>query len=257
MWQVLNIMVALLSAPFRSRVSQELEILALRQQLAVLSRHQSRLKLSREDRLFWVWLSRVWPQWRGCLVIVKPETVLRWHREAYRRVWARVSNGSNPEKIGRPRISDDLRRLIWTMAKDNPLWGVSRIHGEILCLGYLVSERTKETASASSSSMLPGGLCRMSVCTYEMMAKCCCSSNRSGLTAPRTCCLHLGSLSRNLPPSFRRQDLISSGGLGYSRRIHHTGRRLHLNRRQRRVLSSRTLKTGPANGGKTTLGRKC
>jgi len=142
MWQVLNIMVALLGAPFRSRVSQELEILALRQQLAVLSRHHSRPKLSREDRIFWVWLSRVWPKWRNCLLIVKPETVLRWHREAYRRVWARVSNGSNPEKIGRPRISDDLRRLIWTMAKDNPLWGVSRIHGELLCLGYQVSERT-------------------------------------------------------------------------------------------------------------------
>jgi len=115
------------------------ENLALRQQLAVYKRTANRPQLRRRDRLFWVWLSRTWPAWRQALVIVAPDTVLRWQRLRFRRHWAKLS-GRPP--AGRPPVSAEIKTLIRNMAAANPLWGAPRIHGELLTLGIDMAERT-------------------------------------------------------------------------------------------------------------------
>jgi hypothetical protein len=127
------------SAFLRSRNSLGLEILALRQQLSVLKQRNARPRLSRWDQLFWVVLRRIWSGWAEVLVVVKPETVVRWHRAGFRLYWRFLSR--RKEK-GRPRIGSGLRKLIERMAKENPTWGAPRIHGELLKLGFDVSERT-------------------------------------------------------------------------------------------------------------------
>jgi hypothetical protein len=115
------------------------EIVALRQQVGVLKRKNRRPRLSRWDRVFWVFLRRVWSRWTEVLVVVKPETVVRWHRAGFRLYWRFLSR--RKEK-GRPGIGSELRQLIERMAKENPTWGGPRIHGELLKLGLEVSERT-------------------------------------------------------------------------------------------------------------------
>jgi hypothetical protein len=124
---------------FRSRNSLGLEILALRQQVSVLKRKNPRPRLNTLDQVFWVLLRRVWSRWAEMLVVVKPETVVRWHREGFRFYWRFLSRC---REMGRPRISSELRELIARMAKENPTWGAPRIHGELLKLGFEVSERT-------------------------------------------------------------------------------------------------------------------
>ena len=116
-----------------------LENLALRQQLAVYRRISSRPKLRSSDRLFWIWLSRVWTGWRDALVIVAPETVLRWRRRRFRDHWSKLS--ARPPG-GRPPVSAEITALVTKMAEANPLWGAPRIHGELLKLGIDVAERT-------------------------------------------------------------------------------------------------------------------
>ena len=116
-----------------------LENLALRQQLTVYKRTVTRPKLRATDRLFWVGLARVWAGWKRSLVIVTPETVLRWQRRRFREHWTRLS-GRSP--AGRPPVSRQIRTLVVRMAHANPLWGAPRIHGELLKLGIPVAERT-------------------------------------------------------------------------------------------------------------------
>src|SRR5262249_11887793 len=116
-----------------------LENLALRQQLAVFKRHCPRPRLRTGDRLFWVWLCMTWSDWRRALIIVKPETVVSWHRKGFRLFWCWISRRQG---IGRPQASRELSDLIRKMAAANPLWGAPRIHGELLKLGIVVSERT-------------------------------------------------------------------------------------------------------------------
>src|SRR5881296_609051 len=116
-----------------------LENLALRQQLAVYKRMARRPKLRRSDRLFWVWLARVWVGWRQSLVIVTPDTVLRWQRRRFREHWTKLSR--RPTR-GRPRVDPEITALVIQMAAANPLWGAPRIHGELLKLGIDVAERT-------------------------------------------------------------------------------------------------------------------
>src|SRR5881397_3616197 len=116
-----------------------LENLALRHQLAVYKKMVNRPKLLRSDRLFWVALSRVWTGWRQALVIVSPNTVLRWQRRRFREYWARLS--ARPA-AGRSRVSRQIRALVVRMAQANPLWGAPRIHGELQMLGIDVAERT-------------------------------------------------------------------------------------------------------------------
>ena len=116
-----------------------LENLALRQQLTVYKRTVTRPRLRKIDRLFWVGLARVWTGWRASLVIVTPDTVLRWQRRSFGEYWTKLSGGSSG---GRPPVSAEIAALVRTMAAANPLWGAPRIHGELLKLGIDVAERT-------------------------------------------------------------------------------------------------------------------
>jgi putative transposase len=123
----------------RSRNSLGLEIVALRHQVSVLKYKQARPRLGPWDPVLWVFLRRVWTRWAAVLVIVKPETVVRWHRAGFRLYWRFLSRR---RAKARPRISSELRQLIARMAKENPTWGAPRIHGELLKLGFEISERT-------------------------------------------------------------------------------------------------------------------
>src|SRR5262249_1701691 len=115
-----------------------LENAALRQQLAVL-KHIKRPRLNARDRLFWVCLRMIWPDWKAALVIVRPETVISWHRKRFKRYWWQLSQ---PKEPGRRRVSSEIRKLIEAMATANPTWGAPRVHGELLKLGFKISERT-------------------------------------------------------------------------------------------------------------------
>ena len=115
------------------------ENLALRQQLAILQHKATRPKLRRRDRIFWVWLSKIWDDWRSALLIVKPDTVVRWHRQGFRLYWRWKSARGKP---GRPKIERELRDLIRRMSRDNPTWGAPRIQSELKLLGYDVVDST-------------------------------------------------------------------------------------------------------------------
>jgi putative transposase len=125
---------------FRTRRMLLLENLALRQQLAALKRRHSRPKLVPFDKLFWVLARRFWLGWKEVLVVVTPETVVRWHRAGFRLYWQLISKVRRP--IGRRQTPKQVRELIFRMVAENPTWGAPRIHGELLLLGFDVSERT-------------------------------------------------------------------------------------------------------------------
>jgi transposase InsO family protein len=116
-----------------------LENLALRQQLAIYKRTISRPSLRGTDRLFWAALAKVWAEWRRALMIVTPDTVLRWQRRRFREYWTRLSGRPTG---GRPPVHRDIKALVGRMAAANPLWGAPRIHGELMKLGIDVGERT-------------------------------------------------------------------------------------------------------------------
>jgi putative transposase len=117
-----------------------LENLALRQQLSICKRKQKRPRLTVRDRWFWIGLSMAWKHWRKALVVVHPDTVVRWQRERFRRRWANLSK--SPGRLGRPPIAVETRTLIRTLSQANALWRAPRIHGELQKLGITVSERT-------------------------------------------------------------------------------------------------------------------
>ncbi len=129
-----GLVVALFAAPALAA-----ENLALRQQLAVLERQALRPRLRCMDRVFWVALRWLWSGWRDALVLVRPETVIRWHRRGFRIFWTWKSRRA---RGGRPRTDAGVRVLIREMVEANPTWGAPRIHGELLMLGLDVSERT-------------------------------------------------------------------------------------------------------------------
>ena len=138
----MSIVLALLGAlraALRTRTDLTLENLALRQQLALLRHRSKRPQFRRLDRLLWVWLSKRWAGWREALHLVRPDTVIRWHRQGFRafRTWK-----SRRGRTGRPPVASELANLVRTMALANPLWGAPRIHGELLKLGFDVSQRT-------------------------------------------------------------------------------------------------------------------
>jgi putative transposase len=122
-----------------SRHRLGLENVALRQQLVVWKRKRPRPRLRRFDRLFWVALRQLWPGWSHTLLLVKPETVVSWHRAGFRLFWRFRSRLRKP---GRPPICGELRQLIRCLKADNPSWGAPRIHGELLQLGFDISEPT-------------------------------------------------------------------------------------------------------------------
>src|SRR4051812_19168762 len=125
---------------FKTSAQLRLENLALRQQLTVLRRSApKRLKLTRADRIFWVWLRRVWGDWKSVLMIVKAETVVAWHRKRFGLFWTwRIHRG----KPGRPKVPQEVRDLIRMLSRNNPRWGAPRIHGELLKLGIEITEPT-------------------------------------------------------------------------------------------------------------------
>jgi putative transposase len=132
------IVLGTLRSAVRTHRDLAVENLALRQQLAVWKARQPRPRLTEMDRLFWVLLSRRWTSWRRSLHLVRPKTVVGWHRQGFRRYWAWKSRG----RSGRPMISQERRELIRRMSRANPLWGAPRIHGELLKLGVTVSQAT-------------------------------------------------------------------------------------------------------------------
>ena len=139
---VLRIIVLLqsLRCLFYSWSDLVLENAALRQQLAVLKKENPRPKLSRFDRIFWVLMRRLWKKWKDALIFVEPETVVNWHKKAFKLYWKLISRrGKNK---GRQPIDNELKRLIRQIANDNPTWGAPRIHGELMKLGFAVCERS-------------------------------------------------------------------------------------------------------------------
>lgn len=117
-----------------------LENLALRQQLLALHTKRPRCRLTTLHKLFWILLRRFWPEWKKPLVLVTPRTVVRWHRSGFRLYWTWVSRAKHG--AGRRHVSREVRALIFRMVAENPTWGAPRIHGELLKLGFDLSERT-------------------------------------------------------------------------------------------------------------------
>ena len=115
-----------------------LENIALRQQLMVLQRQTGKVQLRDRDRLFWVWLRRLWPGWRRALVLVQPATVVGWHRKGFRAYWRWKSRARG----GRPRIDPSVWKLIRHMWSSNPTWGAPRIQAELRKIGIEVSDST-------------------------------------------------------------------------------------------------------------------
>jgi hypothetical protein len=125
----------------RTRTALLFEAIALRHQIEMLKRSgTSRPCFRLRDRLFWISLARWWPSWRDSLMIVQPDTVLRWSRSGWSALWRYRSSGR--WRGGRPRIEREVRQLIVRMARQNFLWGAPRIHGELRMLGFTVSQAT-------------------------------------------------------------------------------------------------------------------
>jgi len=138
--RALRLLFLLLVRSVRSRRNLLLENLALRQQLAVLKLKHPRTQFAVPDKLFWVILRRLWQGWKRALVLVQPETVVRWHRAGFKWYWTWLSR--HRVHVGRKCISRELHELIFRMVAENPTWGAPRIHGELRMLGYDISERT-------------------------------------------------------------------------------------------------------------------
>ena len=134
---ILKMLFFLLRGFLCTRTDLAIENLALRQQLNVLRRSVKRVRLRKRDRVFWAVLSRIWNDWPSSLIIVKPETVIRWHRRGFRLYWRWKSR-----RGGRPRKEAEIRMLIRRMSRQNPTWGAPRIQSELQLLGYEVAEST-------------------------------------------------------------------------------------------------------------------
>ena len=160
-----------------------LENLALRQQFAVLKRRVKRPKLRSRDRFFWVCLARLWKDWQASLMLVKPETVIRWHRQGFRYFWRWKSRG-------RPSVSPELILLIRRMSRENPLWGAPRIRSELLLLGYDVAEATvakymirrgRRPPSQTWRTFLKNHLSRTVACDFFVVPTACLPPRNSSL----------------------------------------------------------------------------
>ena len=134
----LQLVTVLLRQLLQSRAALAAENLALRHQIVILQRSVKRPRLHRRDRIFWVWLSRLWRGWRSSLLVVQPETVIRWHRQGFRLYWRWKSRS----RCGRPKLDAEIRALIRRMSRENSTWGRRRIRSELHLLGYEVAELT-------------------------------------------------------------------------------------------------------------------
>jgi transposase InsO family protein len=134
---VFTALIATLLGLLRSRAALQLEILALRHQIGILQRSVKRPKLTPVDRALWVWLLSVWKDWQSCIHIVQASPVVGWHRQGFGMFWTWKIRRGRP---GRPKVPNEVRVLIRTMNRDNPLWGAPKIHGELLKLGIDIGE---------------------------------------------------------------------------------------------------------------------
>ncbi len=125
-------------ALFVRRANLAMENLALRQQLTVLNQKAIRPRLRNRNRFFWVAISKFWPNWRSVLLIVQPDTVVKWHRQGFRLFWRWKSR----RKGGRPLVDREVQVLIRRLSRENPTWGVPRIKSELSLLGYNVAKST-------------------------------------------------------------------------------------------------------------------
>jgi putative transposase len=140
MLRLLRILAVVFTRSLRSRRNLVLENLALRQQLGVLKQKYPHPRFAAADILFWVILRRFWPGWNQVLILVQPETVVRWHRAGFKLFWTWLSR--HRKRAGRKCVSRELRKLIFRMVAENPTWGAPCIHGELRMLGFDLSERT-------------------------------------------------------------------------------------------------------------------
>ena len=138
MLQIILFFLVSIRVVVRNRSDTALEILALRQQVAVLKRKRPRPKLNAWDRLFWTALRQCWSRWTDVLVLVKPETVVGWHRAGFRLYWRWRSR----PRGGGPKITEEIRVLIRRLAQENQDRGAPKIHSELQKLGFVVSERS-------------------------------------------------------------------------------------------------------------------
>ena len=129
MISALGLFSGLLLRLFRSRRDILLENLALRQQLVVLKRRRRRPRLGAFDKLFWVIARKLWSRWQQALIVVMPDTVVRWHRAGFQLYWRLISKAR--KAIGRKPTPKQVRELIFRMVRENPTWGAPRIHGEL------------------------------------------------------------------------------------------------------------------------------
>src|ERR1700720_4105794 len=195
---------AVLALPFKSKSRLEAENAALRHQLIVLRRKvRGRPQLSNNDRWFFVQLYRWFPSILEVVTVLRPETLVRWHRDGFRRYW----RWKSCSRGGRPQIETELRALIRRMSVENPLWGAPRIHGELLKLGFEVAQssvakywsndaghpaRDGEPSCVTTRRTLPPWTCssfQLSVSTCSM------PSSSSGSTAETSS----GSTSQQIP----------------------------------------------------------
>ena len=138
MMEALILLFSFLKSGLKNQTELALENLALRLQLAILKRNRPHATLKKGDRVFRACISCFWHRWWESLIVVKPETVVRWHRKGFALYWARLSR----RQAGRPAADSNIGDLIRRMASANPTWGSPRIHGELLKLGLKISERT-------------------------------------------------------------------------------------------------------------------
>lgn len=141
MQAVVMAVVTSLASVVHSLMALQIEILALRHQLAVYQRAGLRPQLGPADRLLWAWLSRAWSGWRAALVFVQPRTVIAWQRQRVRDHWTRLSRHG---QRGRPPVAQEIRDLIRKISATNPTWGSPRIMGELRKLGIEVAKSTVE-----------------------------------------------------------------------------------------------------------------
>ncbi len=154
-------------ASFQTRAALQAEILVLRHQLLVLQRSNSghHVRLHGTDRLFWVWLSRLWTDWQSALIIVKPETVMSWHRQGFRLNWRWKSR----QRECRPSVAGEVRNLIRRMNLANPWWGAPRIHGELMKLGIQVPQNWRTFLENHTNTLVSADFFVVPTITFRLL----------------------------------------------------------------------------------------
>jgi len=127
---------------FRSRLSMKMEIVALRHQLLVYQRKTKKPEIKPADRVFWSFLSKLWPAWKDCLYFVKPATIIAWRRKKFKEHWAKLCKPG--KRVGRPSVDPKIIQLIRDMSQANPFWGSPHIKGELQKIGIYLAKSTIE-----------------------------------------------------------------------------------------------------------------